>query len=353
MHVTTSELAREFAHCGVALAAPDSVDRLITRIAAIEEGGPGDLVFVDKACDLPRVAQQRPSAIITHARHLAPLAGLADTTVLTATSLSLAHALIKQRHGARDYAESGWEGVHPSAVIHESAEIGSDTVIEPRVVIGRHVRIGARCRIMAGTVIENDVVIGDDTVIHPLVVVGYRSVIGSQVVIESGSVIGSQGFGFAQDASRRSHPIPQTGIVVIEDRVRIGANNCIDRATYQVTHIGAGTKFDNLCHIAHNVSVGEDCLLTAMLCVAGSSKIGNRVMTSGQTGIIDHVEICDDVVLVHRAGVVKDISEPGVHASLPALPLDEYLRNTAVARTGPALRKRVAELEKAAARQED
>ena len=167
------------------------------------------------------------------------------------------------------------------------------------------------------------------------------------------SVIGSEGFGFAQDSSRRSHAIPQTGIVVIGDRVRIGANNCIDRATYAETRIGAGTKFDNLCHVAHNVSIGEDCLLTAMLCVAGSSKIGNRVITSGQTGIIDHVEICDDVVLVHRAGVVKNIDQPGVHASLPAQPLDEYLKNTAVTRTGPALRKRVADLEKAMTQRED
>jgi UDP-3-O-[3-hydroxymyristoyl] glucosamine N-acyltransferase len=214
------------------------------------------------------------------------------------------------------------------------------------VVIGRNVAIGARCRIMAGVVIEHDVEIGDDTVVHPSVVIGYGCRIGREVDIGSGSIIGSEGFGFAQDAGRHSHAIPQTGIVVIGDRVRVGANNCIDRATYQQTRIGAGTKFDNLCHVAHNVTIGEDCLLTAMLCVAGSSTIGNRVMASGQTGIIDHVKICDDVVLVHRAGVVKNIDQPGVHASLPAQPLDDYLKNTAVLRTGNSLRKRVAELEK-------
>jgi UDP-3-O-[3-hydroxymyristoyl] glucosamine N-acyltransferase len=98
------------------------------------------------------------------------------------------------------------------------------------------------------------------------------------------------------------------------------------------------------------VQIGEDCLLTAMFCVAGSSHIGNRVRASGQTGIIDHVAICDDVVLVHRAGVVKDIDTPGVHASLPAQPLDSYLKNAAAARSGAELRKRVVELEKALAR---
>ncbi len=193
--------------------------------------------------------------------------------------------------------------------------------------------------------VEHDVTIGEDCVVHPAAVIGYGCRLGADVVIGPGSVIGSEGFGFAQDAARRSHPIPQTGIVVIEDRVRIGANNCIDRATYAETRIGAGTKFDNLCHVAHNVQIGEDCLLTAMFCVAGSSRIGDRVMASGQTGIIDHVEICDDVVLVHRAGVVKNISMPGVHASLPAQPLEAYLKNMAATRRGAELRKRVAELE--------
>ena len=204
------------------------------------------------------------------------------------------------------------------------------------------------CRIMAGAVVEHDVEIGDDTIVHPNAVIGYGCRLGREVVVGPGSIVGSEGFGFAQDAQRRSHAIPQTGIVVIEDRVRLGANNTIDRATYSQTRIGAGTKFDNLCHVAHNVDIGEDCLLTAMFSIAGSSRVGNRVMASGQTGIIDHVEVCDDVVLVHRAGVVKDIDQPGVHAALPAQPLDEYLRNTAAARKGAELRRRVAELERAA-----
>jgi UDP-3-O-[3-hydroxymyristoyl] glucosamine N-acyltransferase len=181
--------------------------------------------------------------------------------------------------------------------------------------------------------------------VHPNAVIGYGCRLGNEVVVGAGSVIGAEGFGFAQDAKRRSHPIPQTGIVVIGDRVRIGANNTIDRATYAETRIGSGTKFDNLCHVAHNVEIGEDCLLTAMFCIAGSSRVGNRVIASGQTGIIDHVSVGDDVMLVHRAGVVKDIEQAGVYASLPTQPMDEYLRNTAAARKGAELRRRVADLE--------
>jgi UDP-3-O-[3-hydroxymyristoyl] glucosamine N-acyltransferase len=346
MHVTLTELVREFAHIGLRLHSADRGDRVVRRIAAVEDCGPGDLVFVDKPARLDHVRERAPTALVTSARHVALAAEQAATAVLQAPNLALAHALMKQRHGARDLVASGWEGQHPTAVVHPSADVDPTAVLEPRVVIGARSRIGAHCRIMAGAVIENDACIGERTVIHPLVVIGYGCVLGSDVVVESGSVIGSQGFGYAQDAERRSHAIPQTGIVMIADRVRIGANNCIDRATYQVTRIGAGTKFDNLCHVAHNVTIGEDCLLTAMLCVAGSSRIGNRVMTSGQTGIIDHVEICDDVVLVHRAGVVKSIQQPGVHAALPAQPLDDYLKSAAVVRAAPELRRRLLELEK-------
>jgi UDP-3-O-[3-hydroxymyristoyl] glucosamine N-acyltransferase len=260
--------------------------------------------------------------------------------------VGLAHALIKQKYGGRDFNQSGWEAFHPTAMIHETANIGSDTVIEPRVVIGKNVKIGPRSRIMAGTVIENNAIIGHDTIIHPLAVIGYECQIGNHVVIGSGTIIGSEGYGFAQDAQHKSHSIPQTGIVIIEDRVRLGANNCIDRATYQETRIGAGTKLDNLCHVAHNVKIGQDCLLTAMLCVAGSTTIGDRVMTSGQTGILDHVNICDDTVLLHRAGVTKDIQKPGAYAGFPVQPLVEYMKNTAIMRMATDLRQRISKIEK-------
>ena len=103
---------------------------------------------------------------------------------------------------------------------------------------------------------------------------------------------------------------------------------------------------DNLCHIGHNVEIGEDCLLTSMLCVAGSTKIGNRVMTSGQTGILDHLKICDGAVLVHRAGVTADIDQPGVYAGLPVQPLKDYMRNTAAFRMLADLRQRLLAMER-------
>jgi UDP-3-O-[3-hydroxymyristoyl] glucosamine N-acyltransferase len=352
MNVELTEIVAACRDAGLAIEGDAPVGLAITGIAAVQDSGPGDLVFADKPALVSFVRERAPAAVLA-SRKLrdALLAEPGGTVPLFIGNVGLAHAFIKQRFAGRDFAAAGWDGpIHPSAVVHPSAQVDPSATVEPRAVIGRNTRIGARCRIMAGAVIEHDVTIGDDSIVHPNAVVGYGCRIGREVVIGPGSIVGSEGFGFAQDALRRSHAIPQTGIVVIEDRVRLGANNTIDRATYAQTRIGAGTKFDNLCHVAHNVEIGEDCLLTAMFCIAGSSQVGNRVMASGQTGIIDHVAVCDDVVLVHRAGVVKDITAPGVHASLPAQPLDEYLRNTAALRKGAELRRRVAELEKGAGR---
>ena len=351
MDIQLADIVETCHRAGVILEGEIPGECRITGIAAVQSCGPGDLVFADKPALLRYVLERAPTVVVAARGLREALDGAGVKVVALFTgNVALAHATIKGAYAARDFAAAGWEGpIHPSAVVHPTAAIGADTCLEPRVVIGRNVRIGQRCRIMSGAVIEHDVTIGDDSIVHPNAVVGYGCRLGSEVVIGPGSVIGSEGFGFAQDAQHRSHLIPQTGIVVIGDRVRVGANNTIDRATYAETRIGSGTKFDNLCHVAHNVEIGENCLLTAMFCIAGSSQVGNRVKASGQTGVIDHMRIADDVVLVHRAGVVKDIEQPGVYAGLPTQPLDEYLRNTAAFRRGAELRRRLGELEKGAA----
>lgn len=323
---------------------------VIGRISAVEHFQPGDMIFVDKSDVVNSVIQRatekgRPGLIVTSAKFAEALKALSGANILTVHAVPLAHALFKQTFSSRDFSRSGWVGVHPTAVIHETAILDKSVIVEPRVVVGAGAIISRGVRIMAGAVVENDVWIGENSVVHPGAVIGYGCILGDDVVVEAGTVIGSAGFGYAQDAKRKSHAIPQTGIVVLEDRVRIGAGCCVDRAAYHITKIGAGTKIDNLCHIAHGVQIGEDCLLTAMLCVAGSTKIGSRVMTSGQTGILDHMTVCDDVVLVHRAGVTKDLSVPGAYAGLPVQPLSDYMKNAAVLRNAVDLRRRVSELE--------
>lgn len=321
-------------------------DAEVTGIAAVQSCGPGDLVFVDKAAYLPQVRERRPACVVTGAQLAARLADEPGLAVLTAPNVGLAQALLRQRYVDRELRPAHRPRIHPAAVIHPDAVLGEGTVVGPCAVIEEGVVVGRDCVVMAGTVLEHGVRLGDRTVIHPNVTVGYDCELGSDVIIHSGTVIGGEGYGFAQDATGRSHRIPQLGRVVIEDRVRVGACNCIDRAAYAETRVGAGTKLDNLCHIAHNVVIGQDCLLTAGLVVAGSTRLGNRVIASGSTGFIDHLTICDGAVFVHKAGVIKDVTEPGVYAGMPIQPMAEYTRNVTAAKKLSEMRARLRELEK-------
>jgi UDP-3-O-[3-hydroxymyristoyl] glucosamine N-acyltransferase len=322
-------------------------DVSLSGIASVEQCGPGDLVFVSDEQAVETIRVRQPSAVVTSPALQESLATIPGLTLLIAPNLKLAHALIRQRYVDRDVLDSEWPDIHPSAVIGPACEIGVGSRIGPQVVLGSGVRVGEESAVMAGSVVEHGAVIGDRSVIHPNVTIGYDCQIGDDVIVQSNAVIGAEGYGFAQDDKGRSHRIPQLGRVVIEDRASIGAGTCIDRATYGETRIGAGTKLDNLCHIAHNVEIGRDCLLTAMFVTGGSAKLGDRIVASGQTAVLDHLEVCSDVFLVRRAGVAEDIDQPGIYAGAPVEPYARYLKNTAVARDLYGLRKRVRQLEKA------
>lgn len=345
MDTRTSEIFREFGSTGL-LTAMEGDDVELSGIASVERCGPGDLVFVADEQSVETVRDRRPSAVVTSPALQEPLGALPGMALLIAPNLKLAHALIRQRYVDRDVLDSEWPDVHPSAVIGPDCEIGDGSRIGPNAVLGSGVRIGEGTAIMAGSVVEHGTVIGDRSIIHPNVTVGYDCQIGDDVIVQSNAVIGAEGYGFAQDEQGRSHRIPQLGTVVIEDRVSVGAGTCIDRATYGETRIGSGTKLDNLCHIAHNVEIGRDCLLTAMFVTGGSAKLGDRVVTSGQSAVLDHLNVCSDVFLIRRAGVAEDIEQPGIYAGAPVQPYAVYLKNTAVARDLHGLRKKVRRLEK-------
>ncbi len=311
------------------LIAMQGTDQPIQRIAPIEECQAGDLVFIDHARYLVTARERTPAVIVT-SETLAK--ALADTTMtcLIAPNVRLAMALIKQTWADRDVRQVEWERIHASAVIHGSVEVPEDAVIGPGVVVGAGVSLGNGVVIMANAVIEREAHIGANSVLHPRCTVGYQCHIGADVILKSGCVIGSEGFGFAQDAARHNYRIPHTGNVVIEDRVVIGANTTIDRATYGSTFIRAGAVIDALCHIGHNVDIGEDCIICAHSGISGSSRFGKRVIASGQTGVLDHVTVPDDTLLLHRAGLPNSIRESGQYAGGPVQPLQQYLKNMAV-----------------------
>lgn len=321
-------------------------ETILHRIAPVEKGSKGDLVFIDNKKFVEFILKNKPSGIVTSATLKPQFENQGIEVIFTAKNVNVAQALLKQKYSDRDVKKSEWGRVHKSALIHESVTIPESCVIGPNVVIGENVKIGERTVIMANTVIEYDAVIGEDCVIHPQCVIGYACIIGNRVIIKSCSVIGGEGYGYAQDEKRKSYRIPQTGTVIVEDDVSVGANNCFDRGAYEETRIGRGTKFDNLCHVAHNAKIGEDCLLTAGFIVAGSTKVGDRVIASGQTGILDHLTIANDVILVHRAGVSESILEPGVYAGIPPQPLSNYMKNVVISRKLVDLKSELKEVTK-------
>jgi UDP-3-O-[3-hydroxymyristoyl] glucosamine N-acyltransferase len=330
MNVRPSEIFRRFQEQGL-IVRHDGGDSPVSRIAPVEECEPGDLVFVDHAKYLPKVREQNPTAILTTEAIAAELASAGGLAVLIAPNVRLAAALVKQAYMDRDVRDTEWPRVHPSAVVHASVAVPEDAVIGPNVVVGRDVKLGPRTVLMANVVVERGASIGAGSVLHPGCVVGYECEIGAEVILKAGCVIGSEGFGFAQDEKRRNYRIPHTGKVVVEDRVVIGANTNIDRATYGATYIRAGAVVDAMCHIGHNCDIGEDSILCAHTGLSGSTRFGKRVIASGQTGTIDHITVADDAVLLHRAGVNSSIRQPGMYAGGPAQPLQQYLKNMAAA----------------------
>jgi UDP-3-O-[3-hydroxymyristoyl] glucosamine N-acyltransferase len=345
MSIRASRLFEEFRRSGL-LQEMAGDDAVIEGVSAAEQCSSRDLVFVDRESFVRPALDGGAAAVITDPGLAAAFAGAPRMAVMTAPNVKLARALVTQRFFDRDLRPKGTPRIDPSAVIADSAEIADSARIGANVCVGPGASVGEDAVLLANAVVEERAIVGDRTVIHPGVVIGFECEVGRDVIILAGTIIGSEGFGFAQDVERRSHRIPQLGKVVIEDRVVIGANCCLDRGTHGATRVGTGTVMDNLCHIAHNVEIGENCILTAMLCVAGSTRIGKRVMTSGQVGIIDHVTITDDVALVQRAGVARDIKTPGPYAGYPLMPLKDYLKNQASLRRLTSMRDTIMQLEK-------
>jgi UDP-3-O-[3-hydroxymyristoyl] glucosamine N-acyltransferase len=254
-------------------------------------------------------------------------------------------------------------GVHPAAVIDATAEIGPDAAIGPFVVIGRGVRIGPRARIAAHASVAEGARIGADALLHAGVRIGARVVIGARVIVQPGAVVGADGFSFVTPEKSGVEEIRETlgaraeiaaqswtrlhslGAVTIGDDVEIGANTCIDRGTIRDTAIGRGTKFDNLVHVGHNVTIGEDCLICGQVGIAGSARIGNRVVMGGQCGVNDNIFVGDDVICGGATKIFTNAPAGRVLLGYPAVRMTTHVEMQKALRRLPRLAARVAALE--------
>jgi UDP-3-O-[3-hydroxymyristoyl] glucosamine N-acyltransferase len=287
-------------------------------VAALEEAQADQISFVSHPRYAPLAATSRAAALIVDASWKEvgrPLLLCSNPQVVFAKAAKL----FAKRPSVS-------VGVHESAHIGPGVRLDADVAVGPLAYVGSETHIGSRTLILGGAYVGDDVCIGADCILHPKATILDGCRIGNRVVVHSGAVIGSDGFGFAQDEHGHHVKIPQLGIVQIDDDVEIGANCTIDRASLGKTWIQRGTKIDDQVHIAHNVVVGQDCILVAQVGIAGSTQLGNRVVLAGQTGVNDHIVIGDRVRVAAKSAVAHSIQPGEDMLGIPALPIKEWMR---------------------------
>jgi UDP-3-O-[3-hydroxymyristoyl] glucosamine N-acyltransferase len=238
-------------------------------------------------------------------------------------------------------------GVHATAFVAASAEVGEGAHVGAFATVGGRARIGAGAQLLARVSVGDDVSIGRDCVLHPGVVLYDGVTLGERVVLHAGVVVGADGFGYVKDGEGVYHKFPQVGTVLIEDDVEIGAGSCIDRGALGVTRIGRGTKIDNLVQVAHNVEIGERVVIAAQTGISGSTVIESDAVIGGQVGFGDHARVLSGAVIGSQAGVLPGkIVRPGVWWGTPVQPLEEYKRRNALWGRLPRMREEIEELKR-------
>jgi UDP-3-O-[3-hydroxymyristoyl] glucosamine N-acyltransferase len=330
--MTLAELARRL---GCRLEGDGAVD--VTRVAGIEDAGPGDVTFLANPKYASKLPGTRASAVIApDGVTSAPCAVLRTDQPYLAFAEAVGILTPPGRPAA---------GISPLAAIDPTAELGAGVSIGPFVVIGRQARIGARTAIHPHAVIGAGARVGADGTIHSHVSIRDGVVIGDRVVIQDGAVVGADGFGFARRRDGTHQKIPQVGGVVIGDDVEIGAGTTIDRPAVGETRIEAGTKIDNLVQVAHGVKIGRNALLAAQSGIAGSSVLADDVVLAGQSGVTGHVRLGRGVVVGAKSAVTKDI-DAGQHvAGVPAGPVADWRESAVLLRRLPELRQALSDLQ--------
>jgi len=324
-------------HLGATLEGDGEVD--IVAVAGLKEASEGDISFLANPKYAAQVASTRASAVIVPK----DWDRSAKCALLRVDNSDQAFAWVAERF--YEPVPAAAPGVHPTAVVSPSAQLGEGVHIGAHCSIAEGVTIGPRTVIHPNCVIGYKSSIGGDCLIYPLVSIREFTEIGQRVIIHNGAVIGSDGFGYAVQKDGSRTKIPQIGKVVIEDDVEIGANTAIDRARFGKTKIGKGTKIDNLVQIAHNVVVGEHSVMCGQAGISGSTIIGSRVILAGQAGLAGHLEVGDGAIVGAQSGVMKDIEPKDFVMGSPAMNHLQTKKMIANMVTLPKLKDRIKQLE--------
>lgn len=333
MELTVGEVA---ARLGAEVEGDPSIP--VTGLAGMAEAGPGDLTF----CAAPKYY---PAAAHTTAAAVIVPAGFGEECPAALIRAEDPYAaFIRILRLFRSDTPRRPPGVAPTAIV------------DPTALVGEGASIGALCVVEAGAVLENGVTLcpgvyvgprarlGAGVYLYPNVVVREDVQVGARSIIHAGTVLGSDGFGYLTRKSGHEK-VPQVGTVIIDEDVEIGANVAVDRGTFGATRIGRGVKIDNLVHIAHNVTVGENALLVAQVGVSGSTRIGKNATLAGQAGIVGHITIGDGVQIGAQAGVTKSVPPGSRVSGYPAMEHDRARRLNAYYRRLPSLVDQLKRLE--------
>lgn len=317
-----------------------SPDLEITSTAGLDIAGSGHISFLANPKYSPQVAVTKASAIFLNEN-----VGIerSDIAVLRAKDAYVAYTLAMRLFFPEPKMNAF---IHDTAVIDPAANIASDVEIHANVVIGANCSVASGVRIMPNVTLYEGVRIGENTTLHSGVSVREHSEIGRNCIVHNNSTIGCDGFGYAKTDEKRWLKIPQTGRVVIEDDVEIGANSAIDCASVGETRIKRGAKIDNLVQIGHSCTIDEDALICSQTGLAGSSHIGKRVILTGQVGIAGHLKVGDDAILTAKSGISHDVEPGKVMSGIPAFDNRDWLRSTAAFRKLGEMASRLRKLEK-------
>ena len=308
----------------------------IHGLAGLEEAGPEELSFLSNPRYVTKLKDSKAGAII-----MSPDAPEVSVPALISDNpyLSFAQAIELFYESPAPIP-----GIHPTAWIAESARVGEGCSIGAHVSIGEGAVIGDRATLYPSVTIYPEAVIGDDFIAHSNSVVREYCRIGDRVILQNGAIIGADGFGFAPRADKSYYKIVQSGIVVLEDDVEIGANSCVDRSTLGESRVGKGTKLDNLVQIGHGTTVGEHNVLAAQTGLAGSVKMGNNNVLAGQVGIAGHITIGDGSIFTAQTGVARSVKDKSVLSGTPEMDSGLWKKNYLLMQKFPELVKTVKQL---------
>ncbi|MGA3090909.1 MAG: UDP-3-O-(3-hydroxymyristoyl)glucosamine N-acyltransferase [Terriglobales bacterium] len=311
-------------------------DTEITGVSGIEQASEGQLTFVSNPKYNVAAKTTKAAAVIVSENFPALRTGM-----LRSNNPYLAWAkAIELFYQPPQYGP----GIHPTAVVHPKASLGENAHLGPFVVIDQDAVIGDNAILLSHVVIYRGATIGNHFFAHAHAVVREFCQLGDNVLLQNGVVVGSDGFGFAKDDQSHWHKIVQSGNVIVENNGEIQANACIDRASIGATRIGQGAKIDNLVHVGHSCTIGEDTLLCAQVGLAGTTDVGNHVILAGQVGVSGHVKIGDGAIAIAQSGIPHDVPEGAMVSGAPAIDHRLWLKCCAAYARLPEIAKAVRKL---------